>query len=66
MIPLTRDQVARRLALAIPPGSFINLGIGLPTMVAGHVPPEHGVILHSENGILNFGGRPPRARRIWT
>ncbi len=58
MTPLTREQMAARLARAIPAGSFINLGIGLPTLVARHVPADRGVTLHSENGILGFGGPP--------
>lgn len=50
----TREQIVARLAKDIPIGSFVNLGIGLPTRVAGYLKPEQGVILHSENGILGF------------
>ncbi len=59
MTPLTRPQMAERLARDIPPGSFVNLGIGMPSLVARHIRAEQGVILHSENGVLHFGGPPP-------
>jgi 3-oxoadipate CoA-transferase beta subunit len=65
MTPLTREQMASRLGRAIPPGAFINLGIGMPTMVAKYVTRESGVTLHSENGILGFGGPPPEAEIDW-
>ncbi|MGI4954536.1 MAG: 3-oxoacid CoA-transferase subunit B [Janthinobacterium lividum] len=58
MTPLTRLQMAERLARDIAPGSFVNLGIGMPSLVARHIRPEQGVILHSENGLLHFGGPP--------
>lgn len=54
MIPLTRDEMAARLARALPPGSFVNLGIGLPSRVAHFVKAEQDVTLHSENGLLGF------------
>ena len=56
--PLSRDQMAERLAQAIPPGSFVNLGIGLPSLVARHIPADRDITLHSENGLLHFGGPP--------
>jgi len=52
---LDHDTLARIVAADIPPGSFVNLGIGLPTKVADHLPPERGVMLHTENGMLGMG-----------
>jgi 3-oxoacid CoA-transferase B subunit len=53
-----RTQMAARVAQDIPEGWFVNLGIGIPTTVADHVPLEREVILHSENGILGMGPAP--------
>jgi 3-oxoadipate CoA-transferase, beta subunit len=53
------DQLAALVAADIPAGSFVNLGIGLPTKVANFLPPECGVMLHTENGMLGMG---PEAR----
>ncbi len=60
MNAFTRPQMAARLAADIPEGWFVNLGIGIPTMVADHVPLEREVILHSENGILGMGPAPAK------
>lgn len=59
MTPLTRSALARLVASHLPPNSFVNLGIGAPTAVGDFVLPSSGVMLHSENGILNIGPRPP-------
>ncbi len=52
---LTRDQIAARVARDIPAGAYVNLGIGLPTLVADHLAADSGVVLHTENGMLNMG-----------
>lgn len=52
--------MARRVARDIPGGSYVNLGIGLPTMVANYLPEEREIILQSENGILGMGPAPAR------
>ena len=52
---LGKDALARVVAADIPPGSFVNLGIGLPTRISNHLPPDSGVMLHTENGMLGMG-----------
>jgi 3-oxoadipate CoA-transferase beta subunit len=53
--PLDRDRLAARLAADIPPNSYVNLGIGQPTTVAGFLPQDSGIVLHTENGMLGMG-----------
>jgi len=55
---LSRRQIAWLVANEIPDGSYVNLGIGIPTLCADHLPGEREILLHSENGVLGFGPRP--------
>ncbi len=52
---LTREGIAYRVAQELPEGSYVNLGIGIPTLVSGFIPPGREIFFHSENGILGMG-----------
>jgi 3-oxoadipate CoA-transferase beta subunit len=61
--PWNRLQMAERLAVDVPEGWYVNLGIGMPTTVADYVPLEREVVFHSENGVLGMGPKPADADR---
>ena len=65
MKKLTRSELAARVARDIPEGAVVNLGIGLPTLVANHLPRDREVLLHSENGVLGMGPAPAAGAEDW-
>jgi 3-oxoadipate CoA-transferase beta subunit len=62
MKKLTRDEMAMRVARDIPEGAYVNLGIGVPTLVANHLAADREVFLHSENGLLGMGPAPAKGQ----
>lgn len=59
---LTKEQIARRIAMELKDGYYVNLGIGIPTLVANYVPPDIEIILQSENGMLGIGPFPEKGK----
>ena len=57
---LSRQQIAWRIAQDIDDGSYVNLGIGMPEMVANYIPEGREIVFHSENGLLGMGPVPPK------
>jgi 3-oxoadipate CoA-transferase beta subunit len=62
---LNRNEMAARVARDIPDGAVVNLGIGLPTLVANHLPSDREILLHSENGVLGMGPAPAPGDEDW-
>lgn len=65
MKPLDRHAIARRAARDIRDGSFVNLGIGMPTLIGNYIPREREVFLHSENGLIGVGPAPAESEIDW-
>jgi 3-oxoadipate CoA-transferase, beta subunit len=63
--PITRNEIAQKIAACIPEGAYVNLGIGMPTLVANYLPQDKEIFLHSENGILGMGPAPEKGLEDW-
>ena len=59
---MKRERIARRVADELPANSVVNLGIGLPTLVANFILPQRNILLQSENGFIGLGPKPPKNR----
>lgn len=57
-LPLSKEDIAKKVARDLKDGQYVNLGIGLPTLVASFLPEDKEIVLHSENGVLGVGPRP--------
>ena len=64
-MPLKRRQIAWRAAQDLVDGAYVNLGIGLPTLVSDFIPPDREIVLHSENGVLGVGPAPGNNAIDW-
>ena len=62
MQPLSRHQIAWRAAQDLEEGTYVNLGLGMPTLIANYKPVDRDLMFHSENGIIGFGGLYTRVR----
>ena len=62
---MSREAMAQRVAQDIHEGAYVNLGIGLPTLVANHLPADREVLLHTENGLLGMGPAPAKGEEDW-
>jgi 3-oxoadipate CoA-transferase beta subunit len=63
--PISRQELAKKIAHRIPEGSYVNLGIGMPTLIGNYLPENAEIMLHSENGILGMGPAPPEGKEDW-
>lgn len=61
-MPLTKEEIAQRIARELKDGYYVNLGIGIPTLVANYIPSGIKVVLQSENGLLGIGPFPEQGR----
>lgn len=61
-----RDRIAMRIARELPHGGLVNLGIGMPTLVANYLPKDSGILLHSENGYIGLGPDAPAGQEDWS
>ncbi len=59
---LKRVRLIKRIAQELPDGALVNLGIGMPTMVANYIPKDRNILLHSENGFIGLGGTPEKGK----
>ena len=59
---LTREQIAARAAMELKDGDYINLGIGIPTLVGNYIPPDKLITLQSENGVMSMGPFPKKGK----